>query len=273
MTSADVVPPRRLRPDVPRDLETICLKCLEKEPAKRYGSALSLAEDLRRFLDGRPTIARPPQVWERSWRWCRRNPWAAAFLVALVFGVIGLGTTVGMQVRANRLLKEANGATDAALHEAEESRKQAEEVSTFLVDAFRRPDPAHDGRQVKVIDLLDQARDKLNQSVTGTPMIKGALLDALGRTYSGLGLYDQALAMHTQALAVRTAALGPNHRDTLNSANNLANSYADVGRSRDALALHEETYNRLKSTLGPNHIETLRSRSNLGTVYFSAWPG
>ncbi len=78
------VPPRQLQPKVPRDLETICLKCLRKEPLKRYATAAALADDLRRFLDGRPIQARPTPLWHRGWRWCRRNPWMAAFGVLAV---------------------------------------------------------------------------------------------------------------------------------------------------------------------------------------------
>src|SRR5262249_28047191 len=72
------VPPRRLRPELPRDLETICLKCLHKDPSKRYASADELAGRLRLFLDGRPIPDRPTGKVERLWRWCWRNPAPAA---------------------------------------------------------------------------------------------------------------------------------------------------------------------------------------------------
>src|SRR5262249_8652116 len=81
--------PRRLQPKVPKDLETICLKCLQKEPAKRYPGCQELAEDLRRFRAGETIRARPVGTIERAWRWGRRNPRTAP-----------LSTVPGLSIRA-----------------------------------------------------------------------------------------------------------------------------------------------------------------------------
>jgi serine/threonine protein kinase/Tfp pilus assembly protein PilF len=86
----DPVPLSRLQPKVPRDLETICLKCLEKEPAKRYVSAAELAGDLHRFLVDEPILARPASIWERGRKWAKRRPTAAAVLAMAAACVLGL---------------------------------------------------------------------------------------------------------------------------------------------------------------------------------------
>ncbi|CAN0202996.1 unnamed protein product, partial [Phaeothamnion confervicola] len=82
----DPVPPSRLRPRLPRDLERICLKCLEKDPRRRYATALDLAADLRRHLNGESVHARSATPLERMWRWSRRNPVPAGLLLALTLG-------------------------------------------------------------------------------------------------------------------------------------------------------------------------------------------
>jgi serine/threonine-protein kinase len=85
VVSQEPVPPRRLQPKLPRDLETICLKCLEKEPARRMPSAQALAEDLRRYLDGKPIRSRPIGPAGRLWRWSRRHPIEAVLTCGLLF--------------------------------------------------------------------------------------------------------------------------------------------------------------------------------------------
>jgi serine/threonine-protein kinase len=89
------VRPTQLQSKTPRDLETICLKCLHKEPSRRYPSASALADDLRRYSEGRPIAARPVSHLERCWRWCRRNRGLAASLAA-VAGVLVIATVVSL---------------------------------------------------------------------------------------------------------------------------------------------------------------------------------
>ncbi|MBL8798334.1 MAG: protein kinase [Planctomycetia bacterium] len=118
------LPPNHLLPSVPRDLETICLKCLYKEPAKRYSSAAALAEDLERFLDGRPIVARPIAVSERVVKWVKRRP-AAAGLLAV--SVLALATIFAGSLYFNVTLQSKNAQLDQL---AEERRQKAEEAET-----------------------------------------------------------------------------------------------------------------------------------------------
>jgi serine/threonine-protein kinase len=125
------VPVRRLQPGVPRDLETICHKCLRKEPARRYASARELAEDLRRFHAGEPIRARPVGRLERGLKWVRRRPAQAALLgTVLVVLLGGMGLVLWLwqedQARVRRTLREVN----AALQETAELRGKAETKRT-----------------------------------------------------------------------------------------------------------------------------------------------
>jgi hypothetical protein len=100
----DVVPPSRVVPRLPRDLETVCLKCLEKEPDRRYASARELADDLRRYLDNRPVRARRTPAWERAVKWVRRHPTTATLLGLAAAAAVVLA--VGLARREARLRDE-----------------------------------------------------------------------------------------------------------------------------------------------------------------------
>jgi WD40 repeat protein/tRNA A-37 threonylcarbamoyl transferase component Bud32 len=123
VVSEDPLPPGRLRPKLPRDLETICLKCLQKDPRRRYASAEALADDLNRFLAREPIQARPVRAWERGARWARRRPALAALLAVSVLALAGLGA-VGWVY--NDRLKAALVQVEQERDTAKDLRLQAE---------------------------------------------------------------------------------------------------------------------------------------------------
>ncbi len=117
--TAEPVAPSRLVPGLPRDVETIALKCLEKDPARRYESGAALAEDLRRFRAGETIVARPVGSVERTARWCRRNPAVAGLLATLLLVLTGgLAAVTTLYLRADRLRDVA----DANFAEADRAR-------------------------------------------------------------------------------------------------------------------------------------------------------
>ena len=124
----DPVPPSRLNARVPRDVETICLKCLEKEPARRYATAAALADDLRRARDGEPIRARPVPLWEKGWKWARRRPAITAMVAAvhlLLAALLGLGiwsysSIVAEKLRSQRM--SAGLALDRGLNDSQQGK-------------------------------------------------------------------------------------------------------------------------------------------------------
>jgi WD40 repeat protein len=130
VVSEEPVAPRSLQPRVPRDLETICLKCLHKEPARRYPSASALADDLARWLAGEPIVARPVGAAGRALKWARRRPALSAVTALLVVSVLaGLVGVTALWQRAEGALTEAQNARQAEEVEREKVEKARNELA------------------------------------------------------------------------------------------------------------------------------------------------
>jgi WD40 repeat protein len=130
VVSDEAAPPRQLNAQVPRDLETICLKCLEKEPRKRYAGAQELAADLGRYLAGEPVHARPVRSGERAWKWAKRQPALASLFAVIVLAALallggGLWFTAQLADERNQAI-EARNEADAATTDAEHARDAAQ---------------------------------------------------------------------------------------------------------------------------------------------------
>ncbi len=189
VTRDEPVPPSRHRPRLPRDLEVICLKCLRKEPSRRYASAEELAEDLARFDRGEPIAARAVNQWERGVKWVRRNPvmsaMAAALVLVLVAGVI---VSSYFAVTAWQKAKEAEIQTGIARSEKEEAKRQAGIAKDKAEEAGREREEAK--RQAGIAkDKAEEAGREKEEAKRQTGIAKDKADEAARQT----GIAQQAL--------------------------------------------------------------------------------
>jgi tetratricopeptide (TPR) repeat protein/predicted Ser/Thr protein kinase len=261
----DPVSLRRWHPHLTRDLETICLKCLHKEPHRRYRTAYELAEDLRRFLDGQPIQARPVAALDKVVRWTRRNPLAAGLLVAtsaIFLGATALALALANRAEEQRVIAELHAeranrarlaeqmlredaerlaaAETAARQQAERSaaaEKKAHEdadrmtghLENLLTGIRPGPDPLKGFREQLTITsqrLLDD---------TGDPIARARIFFTLGITRRYIGDYREAIPLMERCYELRLQKLGLDDSLVRKTACELSYSYYHVNRNDEAM--------------------------------------
>jgi predicted Ser/Thr protein kinase len=208
--SDEPIPPQRLQPTTPKDLDTICLKCLRKDPAKRYASAAALAEDLHNWLAGKPITARPVGRLERGVKWCKCYPAVAALVVVSTLAAIVASGLAAWAIQAEEAAVAERDAKAVALQaeqkalraeteqrrRAEEQTRLANSVSRFLrQDVLQLADPATQradqklqyNADVKLRDVVLRAAQAIEGKFADHPLEEAEIRMTLGLTLLGMG--------------------------------------------------------------------------------------
>ncbi len=236
--------PRLLNPAVPRDLETICLKCLEKEPSRRYRTAEDLAQDLEAWQEGRPIRARPIGLGERAAKWVRRRPAIAALLAALIFtALLGAGGILWKEQQTARALKES------------------QRMARLLRDASAALGPTVSPNER--LRLLDGVAERLESDLAGRTELQADVRDALGSVYSSIPDLRKSEAMFREALALRRKLHGDVHPEVASLLNSLAVVLQMQGRRAEAEPFARESVEIFEKLRGADDPSLDVPRDNL----------
>jgi tetratricopeptide (TPR) repeat protein len=263
IVSSEPRDPRKLNLRVPRDLATICLKAMDKDPSRRYPSMAEMAEDLRRFQGGEDIAARPVGSAVRLARRLRRNP--ALTGLTVLAGASVLLLFIYMIWSYPQLVKERDNAMHARMLAVREAEKSGA-VMKFMGEMFSAANPNVSGREMKVADVLDRAAQAAGGSLAGKPEIEAQLRSTLGNTYYGLGMFPEAVQQFEAALELLEAQKGSEHRDTLAVRSRLAAALRAKGELKEAETLFTEVISLQEEGLGKEHEDALQSKHNMATT-------
>ena len=244
-------PPKPLRivdHSIPRDLETIIAKSLEKDPTRRYPTAGQLAEDLERFVNGQPITARRVSMLERLGLWAKQNKTVAGLLLTLVVG--SLLTAIGASLAAYtyrsmaETQKELRKDADEKTLIAEAETKKHKAVRDLMVSAFRSPDPTVDSRDITVMESLTGYVEEIRKSKELEPDTLAALLGAIGQTFLNIGAYQESLDLFQEAHSIQVSVSGQDDYEAIRFQVLAASAMVKLGMGDEARAEYQDAYDR-----------------------------
>jgi serine/threonine protein kinase len=239
------------------DPDSIALKALEKDRARRYASASELAGDIGRHLRNEPVTAHPPSTAYRARKYLRRHRVGVAVAAAGVLLLIAFA--IAQAVELQHVARERDRAT--------RERDRADRISQFMTGMFKvsRPSEAR-GNTITAREILDKERKEIEAGLRNEPELQAKMMFTMAETYEGLGLESRAQPLLERALEIQRRVLGPEHADTLRSMGTLARVVGDEGHYGEAEKLFRETLEIQRRVLGPEHPDTLVSMSLLGAT-------
>lgn len=284
-------PPRRpseFNPVFRGDLETIILKAIAKDRDQRYPSANALAEDIGRFRADLPILARPQSAIYQLRKLVARHRVASyAVLAVLVVAVAGFAVSATLYAGAERaraseatqrrLAEEQRDHAVAAERRAEAHRmeatseaRRAAAVTSFVSEMLSAADPGNSGRDVKVIEVLDSAAERLAAAPDPVPEVEATIRHVIGMTYMNLGLPQKAEPQFRAVADIRLAQLGLDDEDTLVTRENLAAALSALNKHEEAVPLARESLQRLMAIKGEGDVAVLRSMNSLGMILYAS---
>ena len=251
------IPPAKLARRLRGDLDTIVLTAMQKDPARRYGSADQLEADVRRHLARLPLAAHPESRLSRTRKFVRRHSigvaTAAGVALLLVgFGVVSTVQSIRIRAQSARITVE---------------RDRAEQVSGFLAGLFRISDPyAGAARGLSAREILDSGAVRIDRELAGQPDARAQMLFEMGRAYFGLGVRDRARRFVETSLAIRRRESPESKIEIARTLDFLGVVLLEQGELEAAEQAYRDALRARRELLGPNHREVARALNGLAGV-------
>jgi serine/threonine protein kinase len=251
--------PRKLARELKGDLDTVALKALQKEPARRYATADAFAQDLQRYLNQQPVLARPDGAWYRSRKFVLRHRLSLG--VAAAFGTVlvaGIGLTTAMAVSANRARAEAQAVNEFLQNDLlEQASPRAQSAPATKPDL-----------NLTVRTALDRASARISGKFNRQPLVEAAIRQTIGETYLDLGLFAEAQRQLERALDLRRRVLGEDNTSTLSTVESMGRLFGNLGRYSESERFFRRAVDGRRRLLGEENTGTLTAMNDLALQYW-----